>query len=74
MAKNKNKPAWTGNQQKSTDAKDSSDRANESVTPGAMVKIKMKTDYRDVAKAGQVWETDAAKAKELVDLGRASYV
>lgn len=74
MAKNKNKPAWAANQQKSTDAKGSEERAAEAVVPGEMVKIKMKTDYRDVAKAGDVWETDGAKAKELVDLGRAEYV
>jgi hypothetical protein len=34
----------------------------------------MKTDYMDEAKTGQVWETDVAKAAELVKLKRAEYV
>ena len=39
-----------------------------------LVKVKMLTDYRDVAKVGEVWETDKQKAEELVRLKRAEYV
>ncbi len=67
-------PAWKKAQQKETAAKNTDDHLNEQAPKGGTVKIKMKTDYRDVAKAGQVWETDASKAAELVELGRAEYV
>ena len=62
--------AWKSNQQRSTGA-DKKDQSK-ARTP-KLVKLKMKTSYRHFAKAGDVWETDAAKAKELVDLGRAEY-
>lgn len=80
MAKNKKViqegevPAWKKAQQKQTEPKDSEDHLNEQAPATGLVQIKMKTDYRDVAKAGQVWETDAKKAAELVSLGRATYV
>lgn len=80
MAKNKKAPApgetpaWKAAQQKETAAKDTTDHTAAAAPAEGKVRIKMKTDYRDVAKAGQVWETDAGKAKELVELGRAEYV
>lgn len=64
------KAPWRDSQQKKTGAS-KKDQAK-AKTP-TMVKLKMKTSYRHFAKAGDVWETDAAKAKELVDLGRAEY-
>ncbi len=68
-------PAWKQAQQKETAAKGSEDHLNEqSPAQGGTVKIRMKTDYRDLAKTGDIWETDAAKAAELVSLGRAEYV
>lgn len=66
-------PEWQKSQQKETTAKDS-DQHLKPPAADKKVKIKMKTAYRDVAKAGDVWTTDAGKAKELVDLGRAEYV
>jgi len=39
-----------------------------------LVKIKMRTNYRDVAKSGEVYETDAEKAAELIRLGRAEAI
>ena len=66
-------PGWKENQQKQTSAKDQSDRDVEQGTAKG-VKVLMKTDYRDVAKAGQTVEFDAEKAAELVRLGRAEYV
>lgn len=80
MASNKPKnesgktPAWKAAQQKETKSKDSEAHLDSQQPKEGMVKIKMKTDYRDVAKAGKVWETDAAKAAELVGLDRAEYV
>lgn len=81
MAKNKSKepvsgdqtPEWQKAQQKETAAKDS--EAHLTPKDGAKpVKIKMKTDYMDVAKKGDTWTTDAEKAAELVRLDRAEYV
>ena len=81
MAKNKQTqpapeegtPEWQKAQQKETAAKDS--EAHLSPKGGAKpVKIKMKTDYMDVAKKGDTWTTDAEKAAELVRLDRAEYV
>lgn len=80
MAKNKKVmkegevPEWKKAQQKETASKDSEEHLNEQAPATGLVQIMMKTDYRDVAKAGQVWETDAKKAAELVSLGRATYV
>jgi hypothetical protein len=71
----KAKPAWTQNQQKDTKPKDNDIRSAEASANGVQtVVIKLKTDYRDVAKAGDNWETDREKAEELVHLGRAEYV
>jgi hypothetical protein len=61
---------WQKNQQKTTGAKSPAPaKKNKEV-----VAIKMKTHYRDVAKVGDIYETDSAKADELVRLGRAEYV
>lgn len=65
-------PGWKENQQKETNAIENEDR--EPVKNAKTVKVKMKSDYRDVAKNGQVYETDADKAAELVKLGRAEYL
>lgn len=70
----KKTPAWKNAQQKTTGAQNNDDRANKPKDPTELVKILMKTDYREVVKAGQVWETDAEKAAELVKLNRAEYV
>lgn len=73
--KAKKQPAWKESQQKNTEAKNNDDRAEEAQSSNTdRVSIKMRTDYRDVAKAGHVWETDREKAAELVRLGRADYV
>lgn len=66
-------PGWKENQQKETKAIDGEDRENEKSTSGT-IKIKLLTDYRDVAKKGDVKEFDAEKANELVRLGRAEFV
>lgn len=81
MAKNKSKepvsgdetPEWQKAQQKETASKDSEAHLAPK-SADKKVKIKMKTDYRDVAKKGDTWTTDAAKAEELVRLDRAEYV
>lgn len=65
-------PGWKENQQKETNAVEQETRQN--VSNAKTVKVKMKTDYRDVAKAGEVYETDSEKAAELVRLGRAEYL
>lgn len=68
-------PAWKNAQQKQTKSKDSDQRAAEATpTPEGRVKLKMHSDYRDVAKKGDEWETDEEKGAELVRLGRAEYV
>lgn len=76
---NKNKvaePAWKKNQQKNTGSKNNEQRAVENGQKiiKSLVKIKMKTDYRDVAKKGEIYETDQSKAEELVKLGRAEFI
>lgn len=69
------RPDWVRHQQSEVNAKDSDQREKEAKTEGNQsVAIKMKTDYCDVAKAGDVWTTDAEKAQELVTLNRAEYV
>lgn len=73
MALSNKVPAWKKNQQKETKPKNREDRKNEQV-PTELVKIRMNTDYRDVAKRGDIYETDAEKAEELVRLGRAEYL
>lgn len=66
-------PGWKANQQKQTTAKDQDQRDAEQETAGT-IKIKMLSDYRDVAKKGDVAEFDAEKANELVRLGRAEFI
>jgi hypothetical protein len=66
-------PGWKENQQKQTSAKDSDQRDSEKET-AQLVKIRLLTDYRDVAKKGDVADFDEEKAAELVRLGRAEYV
>lgn len=67
-------PAWKKAQQKETTSKNSDQREEEKKKEGSyQVKVKMKTDYRDVAKKGDSWVTDSEKADELVRLGRADY-
>lgn len=67
------KPAWTEHQQKETKSKTREEAKGESKTKKASTKVKlyMLSDYRDVAKKGKVWETDAEKAEELIKLKRA---
>lgn len=69
-------PGWKENQQKETQAIDSDQRqdAQEKVSKAKVVKVKMKTSYRDIAKTGDVVEFDVEKAAELVRLNRAEYV
>lgn len=69
-------PAWKKNQQKNTSSKNNEQRAVENGKKAkiSLVKIKMKSDYRDVAKKGEIWETDQSKAEELVKLGRAEFL
>ena len=66
-------PGWLENQQRETNAKDQDDRDNEQ-DPPSVVKIKMLSNYRDVAKKGDVVEFDNQKAAELVRLKRAEYL
>lgn len=68
----KKTPAWKQNQQKETKPKNREERKEE--VQSELVKIRMNTDYRDVAKRGDIYETDAEKAEELVRLGRAEYL
>ncbi len=65
----KKTPAWKKAQQQETGAQNSERRASKPAE--GTVRIRMKSDYRDVAKAGDIYETDAAKADELIKLGRA---
>ena len=69
-------PAWKKNQQKNTSSKNNEQRAAENgqKTIKTLVKIKMNSDYRDVAKKGEIWKTDRSKAEELVKLGRADFI
>lgn len=68
-----NTPAWKAAQQKQTVPKDNDQREAERQADASKVVVIMKTDYRDVAKKGDAWETDSEKAEELVRLGRAVY-
>jgi len=43
----------------------------ESSSKKKTVRVFMHTSYKNIVKEGQVWETDEAKAKELIALGRA---
>lgn len=71
----KNKPAWKEHQGEETKPENNDTRAARTETAKVkLVSVRMKTDYRDVAKAGEVYKTDAAKAAELVKLNRAEYV
>jgi hypothetical protein len=70
----KTEPAWKKAQQKQTTTKNNDQRDAEKTKPGQYVTVVMKSDYRDVAKVGDRWETDREKAEELVTLGRAEYV
>lgn len=72
MAKTK-KPAWTKHQGKETSSKTREQAKTESKSnkKANTVKLYMLSDYRDVAKKGDVWETDADKAEELIKLKRA---
>lgn len=73
--KNPGQPAWKDHQQKETQPKNNEDREKQNKTEtGTVVKVRMLTDYRDVAKTGEVYATDAQKAEELVKLGRAEYL
>lgn len=73
--KNPGQPAWKENQQKQTEAKDNDDREEESKGQSAKtVKVRLLTDYRDVAKKGDIAEFDEGKALQLVNLGRAEFV
>jgi len=76
MAKKKpasQKPDWTKHQQKQTGSQTREQKTQESKQSAkeTTVKVFMKTDYRDVVKKGQVFETDADKAAELIKLNRA---
>jgi hypothetical protein len=67
-------PAWKQAQQKETTSKDNDQRDAEKKEGQYQTRtVKMKTDYRDVAKKGDKWTTDSQKAEELVSLGRAEY-
>lgn len=56
--------------------KSKSQQKRETVQKSAsgLVKVRLLSNYRDEAKAGSIYETDAPKAKELVALGRAEYI
>lgn len=73
LSSKKTQPDWKNQQQKNTGTKNSDERAKEAGKPKTAT-IKLKTNYRDVAKTGDTWTTDAEKADELVRLGRAEYV
>lgn len=65
------KAAWKDNQQKET--KSGSAESNKPAE-AKFIKIRMLSNYRDVAKRGDVWKTDTEKAEELVKMGRAEYI
>ena len=65
---------WKNKQQKNTGSQEHSNKGGADAEVLDLVKVLMKSDYRDVAKKGEVYETDAEKAAELVKLGRATYV
>lgn len=67
----KKEAAWKQNQQKKTKSQDKEQSAQERGTKTDLVELYMTSDYRDQAKAGQVWMTDAEKAAELIKLNRA---
>lgn len=64
---------WKQNQQKQTGSTDQESREALKGKVG-MVTVKMRTAYRDIAKAGDIVEFDAEKAEELVRLNRAEYI
>lgn len=75
MAKTGTKPAWLKNQQREVNNINSEQRLEQNEEKKAeQVTVRMLTDYRDVAKTGDLFTTDGAKANELVSLGRAEYV
>lgn len=75
MPDNKKAPDWKQHQGKTIGKADNETRnKKKEAKKDEKVKILMLTDYRDEAKAGQEWETDAEKAEELVRLKRATYV
>lgn len=65
------KAAWKDNQQKETKSGSAESNKPEKVKT---IKIRMLSNYRDVAKRGDVWKTDSEKAAELVRMGRAEYI
>lgn len=75
MAKTGAKPAWLKNQQKEINTVNSEQRLEQNNEKKVeQVTVRMLTDYRDVAKTGDLFTTDGEKANELVTLGRAEYV
>jgi len=72
MPSTRKQAVWQANQQKETGASERGQvRSLDSQPLGDNVELFMFSNYRDVAKAGQIWTTDAVKAAELVKLGRA---
>lgn len=75
------KPDWTKHKQqpgeakpketKTTKTREEAVKSSEKAKKVELVKVVMVTDYRDAAKAGQVYSVDQFKADELVRLGRA---
>lgn len=73
--KTTNTPDWKKAQQKNTGATTQQSReAVKAAQAPKAVKVRMLTDYRDLVKKGEVWETDSEKAAELVKLHRAEYL
>lgn len=74
--KNSSVPAWKQAQQKRTkpETKEVRQENSQIEAKPVLVKLRMLTGYRDLVSAGEIWETDAEKAEELVKLRRAEYV
>jgi len=68
-----NKPSWTDHQQKKGVTKTREQKSKESKTEAktSLVKVFMTSNYRDIVKNGEVFETDGEKAAELIRLKRA---
>lgn len=49
-------------------------KINDNPIDSGLFQIKMLTDYRDIAKKGEIYEVDHEKAEELVKLGRAEFI
>lgn len=72
---NEPEPAWKARNNEEVSSKDSEERIDaDQSKKQRTVKVRMFTDYRDIAKKGEIVEFDEEKAAELVVKRRGEYV